>query len=50
MGQKTKYNFSVSTENVDFTLHASIESLCADMFSVAGMDARKNGISADTLM
>ena len=50
MGQKAKYNFSVSTENVDFTLHASIESLCADMLSVAGMDARKNGISADTLM
>ena len=50
MGQKAKYNFTVPTEMVDFTLHASIESLCANMFTVAGADARKNGISADTLM
>ena len=50
MGQKALYNFSVLTENVDLTLHATIESLCANMFAVAGMDARKNGISADTLM
>ena len=50
MGQKAKYNFSVSTEKVDFTLHATIESLCSDLLNVAGIDARKNGISADTLM
>ena len=50
MGQKAKYNFTVPTESVDFTLHATIESLCANMFSVAGLDARKNGIGADTLM
>ena len=50
MGQKAKYNFTVPTESVDFTLHATIESLCANMFTVAGVDARKNGISADTLM
>ena len=50
MGQKAKYNFTVPTETVDFTLHATIESLCANMFTVAGLDARKNGISADTLM
>ena len=50
MGQKANYNFAVSTEQVDFTLHATIESLCANLLSVAGMDAQKNGISADTLM
>ena len=50
MGQKAKYNFSVSAENVDFTLHATIESLCSNLLNVAGTDARKNGISADTLM
>ena len=50
MGQKAKYKFSVSTEKVDFTLHATIESLCSDLLNVAGIDARKNGISADTLM
>ncbi len=50
MGQKAKYNFSVSEEKVDFTLHATIESLCSDLLNVAGTDARKNGISADTLM
>lgn len=50
MGQSAKYNFSISPEKIDFTLHATIEALCSDLLSVAGMDARKNGISADTLM
>ena len=50
MGQKANYNFAVSTEQVDFTLHATIESLCGNMLTVAGIDAQKNGISADTLM
>ena len=50
MGQPAHYNFSVSTENVDFTLRATIESLCSNLLNVAGIDARKNGISADTLM
>ena len=50
MGQKAIYNFAVTTEIVDFTLHATIESLCSNILSVAGVDARKNGISADTLM
>ena len=50
MGQAAKYKFSISTEKVDFTLHATIEALCSDLLSVAGIDARKNGISADTLM
>lgn len=50
MGNKTGYNYEVSFEKVDFTLHATIESLCMDILSVAGTDARKNGISADTLM
>ena len=50
MGTKSLYNYEVGCEKVDFTLRATIESLCADMLNVAGADARKNGISADTLM
>lgn len=50
MGQKAIYNYVVTTETVDFTLHATIESLCSNILNVAGIDARKNGISADTLM
>lgn len=50
MGYKSRYNFEVSPEKVDFTLHATIESLCSDILNVAGTDAKKNGISADILM
>ena len=50
MGQKAIYNFNAAPEKVDFTLHATIEALCADILNVAGADAKKNGISADVLM
>ena len=50
MAEKTKYNFSVAPEKVDFMLHATIESLCSDLLNVAGVDAKHNGISADVLM
>ena len=50
MGQKAIYNFNAAPEKVDFTLHATIEALCADILNVAGTDAKKNGISADVLM
>lgn len=50
MGQKAIYNFNAAPEKVDFTLHETIESVCADILNVAGTDAKKNGISADILM
>ena len=50
MAEKTKYNFSAAPEKVDFMLHATIESLCADILNVAGTDAKHKGISADVLM
>lgn len=50
MGHKAIYNFNAAPEKVDFTLHATIEALCADILNVAGADAKKNGISADVLM
>ena len=50
MAEKTKYNFTVAPEKVDFMLHATIESLCADLLNVAGVDAKHKGISADVLM
>ncbi len=50
MGQKAFYNFCAAPEKVDFTLHATIEALCADILNVAGADAKKNGISPDVLM
>ena len=50
MAEKTTYNFMAAPEKVDFMLHATIESLCADLLNVAGVDAKHNGISADVLM
>ena len=50
MAEKTNYKFSVAPEKVDFMLHATIESLCADLLNVAGVDAKHKGISADVLM
>ena len=50
MGQKATYNFNATPEKVDFTLHETIEAICADILNVAGADAKKNGISADVLM
>ena len=50
MAEKTNYNFSVAPEKIDFMLHATIESLCADLLNVAGIDAKHKGISADVLM
>ncbi len=50
MANKTKYNFKITPEKVDFTIHATIESICADLLNVAGADAKVKGISADVLM
>ena len=50
MAEKTKYNFVVAPEKVDFTLHATIEAICSDILNVAGVDAKVKGISADILM
>ena len=50
MADKTNYNFEATPEKVDFTLHATIESLCSDLLNVAGKDAKAKGISADVLM
>lgn len=50
MGNKSIYNFDVAAEKIDFTLHATIESLCSDILNVAGADAKRNGIGTDILM
>lgn len=50
MGSKTIYNYEVSAEKVDFTLRATIESLCFDIMCVAGTDAKNKGFSAAEVM
>lgn len=44
------YDFRVEPQDVDFTLHATIASLCNNVLNIAGIDAQRNGFGVDSLM
>ena len=50
MGSKHNYNYSVATQDVDFALRATINSICTDILNTAGIDAQNTefGLSALT--
>lgn len=49
MGSKNSYRHKVDTQNVDFTLRATVDSICQAMFSTAGVDAMGRGFGLDSL-
>lgn len=44
------YDFSVEPQDVDFTLRATITSMCNCVLNTAGVDAQRNGFGTDTLL
>lgn len=49
MKNQTTYRYQVATQNVDFTLRASIDSLGNYILNTAGIDAQGKGFGVDTL-
>ena len=49
MNNQTTYRYQVTTQNVDFTLRASIASLGNYILNTAGIDAQGKGFGVDTL-
>ncbi|MBQ7856073.1 MAG: acyl-ACP thioesterase [Alistipes sp.] len=49
MGAKTTYKHTVDTQNVDFTLRATVDSICQAIFNTAGVDAMGRGFGLDSL-
>ena len=49
MENQTTYRYQVATQNVDFTLHATIDSLGNYILNTAGKDAQGKGFGVDTL-
>ncbi len=49
MAEKTFYQYSVTPQQVDFTLRATIPSLGDDILATAGVDAQRKGFGVDTL-
>ena len=49
MKNQTTYRYQVSTQNVDFTLRASIASLGNYILNTAGIDAQGKGFGVDAL-
>ncbi len=49
MENQTTYRYQVATQNVDFTLRASIDSLGNYILNTAGIDAQGKGFGVDTL-
>lgn len=49
MENQTTYRYSVATQNVDFTLRATIDSLGNYVLNTAGIDAQGNGFGVDAL-
>lgn len=50
MGTKTSYRYRVETQNVDFTLRATVDSLCQTILNTAGIDAQGKGFGLDALI
>ena len=44
------YDFRVEPQDVDFTLRATITSMCNCVLNTAGVDAQRNGFGTDTLL
>lgn len=49
MKNQTTYNYQVATQNVDFTLRATIDSLGNYILNTAGIDAQGKGFGVDAL-
>lgn len=49
MAEKSRYNFRVEPQDVDFTLRATIPSLGSAILNTAGADAHGKGFGVDTL-
>ena len=49
MKNQTTYNYQVATQNVDFTLRATIDSLGNYILNTAGIDAQGTGFGVDAL-
>ena len=49
MGNQTTYRYQVATQNVDFTLRATIDSLGNYILNTAGIDAQGKGFGVDAL-
>ncbi len=43
------YDFRVEPQDVDFTLHATVTSMCNAILNTAGVDAQRNGLGVDAL-
>ena len=50
MGNKTTYRYQVATQNVDFTLRATIDSLGNYVLNTAGIDAQGKGFGVDAVL
>lgn len=44
------YDFRVEPQDVDFTLRATLASMCNNVLNIAGIDAQRNGFGVDALM
>lgn len=49
MKNQTTYRYQVATQNVDFTLRATIDSLGNYILNTAGIDAQGKGFGVDAL-
>lgn len=49
MASKTKYNYCVDPQTVDFTLRATLPAMTNSILSVAGVDAHNKGFGVDAL-
>lgn len=49
MAEKSRYNFRVEPQDVDFTLRATVPSLGAAVLNTAGIDAHGKGFGVDAL-
>ncbi len=49
MGEKTKYDYRVEPQSVDFTLNATIEAIGNWLLNTAGTDAQHKGFGVDVL-
>ena len=49
MAEKSRYDYRVEPQDVDFTLRATISSLGAAILNTAGIDAHGKGFGVDAL-
>lgn len=49
MAEKSRYNYRVEPQDVDFTLRATIPSLGGSILNTAGIDAHGKGFGVDAL-